>query len=44
MTVVEKVKPGYIAVFERAKHNWSAYVPDLPGCTTTGRARRMKVL
>jgi predicted RNase H-like HicB family nuclease len=23
-------------VFERASHNWAAYVPDLPGCVTTG--------
>jgi predicted RNase H-like HicB family nuclease len=24
-------------VFEKAAHNWAAYVPDLPGCVTTGR-------
>jgi predicted RNase H-like HicB family nuclease len=23
-------------VFEKAPHNWAAYVPDLPGCVTTG--------
>lgn len=23
-------------VFERAAQNWAAYVPDLPGCVTTG--------
>ena len=27
----------YAAVFEKAEHNWAAYVPDLPGCITTGR-------
>jgi predicted RNase H-like HicB family nuclease len=27
----------YAVVFERADHNWAAYVPDLPGCVTTGR-------
>jgi predicted RNase H-like HicB family nuclease len=27
----------YAVVFERAAHNWAAYVPDLPGCVTTGR-------
>jgi predicted RNase H-like HicB family nuclease len=27
----------YAVVFERASHNWAAYVPDLPGCVTTGR-------
>ena len=26
----------YAAVFEKAEHNWAAYVPDLPGCVTTG--------
>ena len=24
-------------IFERAENNWAAYVPDLPGCMTTGR-------
>jgi predicted RNase H-like HicB family nuclease len=27
----------YAAVFEQAPQNWAAYVPDLPGCVTTGR-------
>jgi predicted RNA binding protein YcfA (HicA-like mRNA interferase family)/predicted RNase H-like HicB family nuclease len=27
----------YAVVFEKATHNWGAYVPDLPGCVTTGR-------
>ncbi len=26
----------YAVIFERAEHNWAAYVPDLPGCVTTG--------
>lgn len=26
----------YAVVFERAAQNWAAYVPDLPGCVTTG--------
>ena len=26
----------YAVVFEKAAHNWAAYVPDLPGCITTG--------
>ncbi len=26
----------YAVVFKRASHNWAAYVPDLPGCVTTG--------
>ena len=27
----------YAIVIERGEHNLSAYVPDLPGCITTGR-------
>ena len=27
----------YAVVFEKAAHNWAAYVPDLPGCISTGR-------
>ncbi len=27
----------YAVVFEKAASNWAAYVPDLPGCVTTGR-------
>ena len=27
----------YAVIFERAETNWADYVPDLPGCMTTGR-------
>jgi len=27
----------YAVVFEKAANNWAAYVPDLPGCITTGK-------
>ncbi len=27
----------YLIVIEPGEHNYSAYVPDLPGCITTGR-------
>ena len=27
----------YAVVIERGPNNYSAYVPDLPGCVTTGR-------
>jgi predicted RNase H-like HicB family nuclease len=27
----------YAVVFEKAENNWGAYVPDLPGCVTTGK-------
>ena len=28
----------YAAVIEQAENNFSAYVPDLPGCVATGRS------
>ena len=27
----------YAVIFERAENNWAAYVPDLPGCMSTGK-------
>ena len=27
----------YAVIIEQGEHNLSAYVPDLPGCITTGR-------
>lgn len=27
----------YAVVFEKADNNWAAYVPDLPGCISTGK-------
>ena len=27
---------NYAVVFEKSENNWAAYVPDLPGCITTG--------
>ena len=27
----------YAVVFEQAQSNWAAYVPDLPGCMSTGK-------
>jgi predicted RNase H-like HicB family nuclease len=26
----------FLIIIEQGKHNYSAYVPDLPGCITTG--------
>ncbi|MGI8550544.1 MAG: type II toxin-antitoxin system HicB family antitoxin [Dehalococcoidia bacterium] len=26
----------YIVVYEQSPNNWSAYVPDLPGCVAAG--------
>lgn len=28
----------YAVIFEKAESNWAAYVPDLPGCITTGKS------
>jgi predicted RNase H-like HicB family nuclease len=28
----------YAVVIERAEGNYSAYVPDIPGCVTTGQS------
>ena len=30
----------YLVIFERANKNWSAYVPDLPGCIAAGATRQ----
>ena len=30
----------YTVIYERGTRNWSAYVPDLPGCIATGKTRR----
>ena len=27
----------YAVIFERTECNWAAYIPDLPGCITTGK-------
>ena len=27
----------YLAIFEPGRSNWSAYIPDLPGCIATGK-------
>lgn len=29
----------YAVLYERGERNWSAYVPDLPGCVATGTTR-----
>jgi predicted RNase H-like HicB family nuclease len=29
----------YTVIYESGEHNWSAYVPDLPGCIATARTR-----
>ena len=29
----------YTVIYEHGPDNWSAYVPDLPGCIATGKTR-----
>lgn len=29
----------YTVIYERGPRNWSAYVPDLPGCVATAETR-----
>ena len=29
----------YLVIFEKAKENYSAYSPDIPGCIATGMTR-----
>lgn len=34
-----RITKEYAVVLERGENNWSAYVPDLPGCIATGKTR-----
>jgi predicted RNase H-like HicB family nuclease len=29
----------FAVLYERGERNWSAYVPDFPGCVATGKTR-----
>jgi predicted RNase H-like HicB family nuclease len=29
----------FTVIYEKGPRNWSAYVPDLPGCIATGKTR-----
>jgi len=31
----------YTVIYEWGERNWSAYVPDLPGCIATGKTREL---
>jgi predicted RNase H-like HicB family nuclease len=37
--VSETATREYTVILERGENNWSAYVPDLPGCIVTGKTR-----
>jgi len=30
----------YTVIYEPGRENWSAYVPDLPGCIATAKTRK----
>ena len=32
---------SYTVIYEWGERNWSAYVPDLPGCIATGETREL---
>jgi len=34
------MKTKYLYIIEKGKRNFSAYVPDLPGCISTGRTKK----
>jgi predicted RNase H-like HicB family nuclease len=35
-----KTMQTFTVLYESGKRNWSAYVPDLPGCIVTGKTRK----
>lgn len=30
----------YLVIIEKAGNNYSAYIPDIPGCVATGKTRK----
>jgi predicted RNase H-like HicB family nuclease len=34
------LKREYTVIYEKGSRNWSAYVPDLPGCVATAKTQR----
>jgi predicted RNA binding protein YcfA (HicA-like mRNA interferase family)/predicted RNase H-like HicB family nuclease len=36
---IGRVAMRYVVVYEQSPNNWSAYVPDLPGCVAAGDTR-----
>ena len=38
--VIMKVMTEYTVIYEPGERNWSAYVPDLPGCVATAKTRK----
>jgi predicted RNase H-like HicB family nuclease len=38
--LIAKVMTRYLIIYERGKDGYSAYVPDLPGCTSAGGTKK----
>lgn len=38
-TISERAKLRFLVIYEDAGPNYSAYVPDLPGCVSTGATK-----
>jgi predicted RNase H-like HicB family nuclease len=36
----EIITQKYLVVYEKARDNYSAYSPDIPGCIATGKTRK----
>src|SRR5581483_6430320 len=36
---IGQIMSEYVAILEQGARNWSAYVPDLPGCVAAGDTR-----
>ena len=36
---MESVNKRYLVIYEKSKDGYSAYVPDLPGCTSAGATK-----
>lgn len=39
MMPAREVEMEYLVIFQKAEHNYAAYVPELPGCVSTGETR-----
>lgn len=40
MIVNSKLMKRYLIIYEKGENGYSAYVPDLPGCTSAGETKK----
>lgn len=40
MIVNSKLMKRYLIIYEKGENSYSAYVPDLPGCTSAGETKK----